>query len=142
MSRRIGRCSGNLVQGDGESAAATRAFYDEYTSVMDLPAEFYLQTIEHVFQRHDLMHGRFRVRGEIVDPGAIEKTALMTVEGERDDICAVGQTVGGARAVPQPPPAKQAHHLQPRVGHYGVFHGRRWRNRDLPQGPRLHPRAG
>src|SRR3954453_2390686 len=82
----------HLVQGDGESAAATAAFYDEYTSVMDLPAEFYLETMEHVFHGHDLMHGRFRVRGDIVDPGAIEKTALMTVEGENDDICGPGQT--------------------------------------------------
>ena len=82
----------HLVDGDGESAAATRAFYDEYATVMDLPADFYLQTVDRVFQRQDLAHGRFRVRGALVDPGAIEHTALMTVEGERDDICGVGQT--------------------------------------------------
>ena len=122
-----------LVEGDGEGAAATRAFYDEYTTVMDLPADFYLQTVDRVFQRHDLAHGRFRVRGEPVDPGAIERTALMTVEGERDDICAVGQTAAAHRLCRNLPPAKQAHHLQPAVGHYGVFHGRRWQGEIYPK---------
>src|SRR5439155_6033553 len=86
-----------LVEGDGESAAATRAFYDEYSTVMDLPADFYLQTVDRVFQRQDLAHGRFRVGSEPVNPGAIERTALLTVEGERDDICGVGQTVAAHR---------------------------------------------
>lgn len=123
----------HLVEGDGESAAATRTFYDEYCSVMDLPADFYLQTVDRVFQRQDLAHGRFRVRGETVDPGAIEHTALMTVEGERDDICAVGQTVAAHRLCRNLAPAKRSHHLQPGVGHYGVFHGRRWQNEIYPK---------
>jgi len=123
----------HLVEGDGESAAATRAFYDEYASVMDLPADFYLQTVDRVFQRQDLAHGRFRVRGDLVDPGAIERTALMTVEGERDDICGVGQTEAAHRLCRNLSPAKQAHYLQQRVGHYGVFHGRRWQNEIYPK---------
>src|SRR5713101_685494 len=81
-----------LAEGDDDGAAAGRAFYDEYSSVMDLPADFYLHTVDRVFQRQDLAHGSFRVKGEAVDPGAIEDTALMTVEGERDDICGPGQT--------------------------------------------------
>jgi poly(3-hydroxybutyrate) depolymerase len=123
----------HLVQGEGESAAATRAFYDEYTSVMDLPADFYLETMQRVFHDQDLMHGRFRVHGERVDPGAIEKTALMTVEGERDDICAVGQTVAAQSLCRNLDPAKKLHHLQPEVGHYGVFHGRRWQTETYPK---------
>jgi poly(3-hydroxybutyrate) depolymerase len=121
-----------LAEGDG-GAAATRAFYDEYSTVMDLPADFYLQTVERVFQRQDLAHGRFRVRGELADPGAVEQTALMTVEGERDDICAVGQTAAAHRLCRNLAPAKQLHHLQPQVGHYGVFHGRRWQNETYPK---------
>lgn len=123
----------HLVQGDGESAAATAAFYDEYTSVMDLPAEFYLETMERVFHGQDLMHGRFRVRSEIIDPGAIEQTALMTVEGERDDICAPGQTVAAHKLCRNLDPAKQRHHLQETVGHYGVFNGRRWQAETYPK---------
>jgi poly(3-hydroxybutyrate) depolymerase len=123
----------HLVDGEGDSAAAIRAFYDEYTSVMDLPADFYLQTIKRVFHDHDLAHGRFRVQGDLVEPAAIEKTALMTVEGERDDICAVGQTVAAHVLCSRIPAAKKFHHLQPKVGHYGVFHGRRWQNETYPR---------
>ncbi|HEX3861524.1 MAG TPA: polyhydroxyalkanoate depolymerase [Stellaceae bacterium] len=122
-----------LVDGDARGMAPTRAFYDEYSAVMDLPADFYLQTIDRVFQRHDLSNGRFRVRGEIVDPGAIRRTALMTVEGERDDICAVGQTVAAHRLCCNLEPAKHTQHLQPRVGHYGVFNGRRWQTEIYPK---------
>lgn len=122
-----------LAEGDGDGAAATRAFYDEYSTVMDLPADFYLQTVERVFQRQDLAYGRFRVRGERADPGAIDKTALMTVEGERDDICAVGQTAAAHRLCRNLAPAKKTHHLQPHVGHYGVFHGRRWESETYPK---------
>ena len=122
-----------LVAGDVDKAAATRAFYDEYRTVMDLPADFYLDTVDRVFQRHDLAHGRFRVHGELADPGAIETTALMTVEGERDDICAVGQTVAAHRLCRNLPEAKKRHHLQLNVGHYGVFNGRRWQNEIYPQ---------
>ena len=123
----------NLVKGDGESAAATRAFYEEYTAVMDLPADFYLQTVQRVFHDHDLPQGRFRVRGERVEPAAIRKTALLTVEGERDDICAPGQTVAAHDLCTGIPPAKKLHHLQPKVGHYGVFHGRRWQTETYPK---------
>jgi poly(3-hydroxybutyrate) depolymerase len=123
----------HLVRGDGESAAATRAFYKEYSSVMDLPADFYLQTIKRVFHDHDLPSGRFRVQGDLVDPAAIESTALMTVEGEKDDICAVGQTVAAHDLCTGIPPAKKTHHLQLKVGHYGVFHGRRWQTETYPK---------
>src|SRR5438094_6736205 len=101
-----------LVEGDSGSAAATRAFYDEYSTVMDLPADFYVETVDRVFQRQDLAQGRFEWRGEPVDPGAIEDTALMTVEGERDDICAVGQTVAAHRLCRNLAAAKQTHRLQ------------------------------
>src|SRR6266581_2397859 len=121
-----------LAAGDGDSAAASRAFYDEYSTVMDLPADFYLETLDRVFQRHDLAHGRFRVRGELVDPGAIETTALMTVEGERDDICAPGQTVAAQGLCSNLPMEKKLHHLQRDVGHYGVFHGHRWQKEIYP----------
>jgi len=123
----------NLVKRDGNSAAATRAFYKEYTSVMDLPADFYLQTIKRVFHDYDLPQGRFLVRGNPVEPAAIERTALMTVEGERDDICAVGQTVAAHSLCTGIPPAKKTHHLQLKVGHYGVFHGRRWQTETYPK---------
>jgi poly(3-hydroxybutyrate) depolymerase len=122
-----------LAEGDFEGVAAARAFYDEYSAVMDLPAEFYLQTIDRVFQRQDLAHGTFLVRGEMVDPGAIRQTALLTVEGERDDICAVGQTVAAHELCRNIPAAKHAHHLQPRVGHYGVFNGKRWETEIYPK---------
>jgi poly(3-hydroxybutyrate) depolymerase len=121
-----------LAEGDGESAAATRAFYDEYSTVMDLTAEFYLDTVDRVFQRQELAHGRFDVAGERADPGAIEETALMTVEGERDDICGVGQTVAAHALCRNLAPAKHLHHLQLGVGHYGVFHGRRWQGETYP----------
>jgi poly(3-hydroxybutyrate) depolymerase len=123
----------DLAKGSGESAAATRAFYNEYTSVMDLPADFYLQTIERVFHRHDLPLGQFRVRGRLIEPAAIERTALMTVEGERDDVCGPGQTVAAQNLCSTIPPAKKTHHLQLKVGHYGVFHGRRWQTETYPK---------
>ena len=123
----------NLVRGDGESAAATRAFYKEYCSVMDLPADFYLHTIKRVFHDHDLPRGSFLVRGHRVEPAAIERTALMTVEGERDDICAPGQTVAAHQLCSRIAAATKTHHLQAKVGHYGVFHGRRWRNETYPR---------
>lgn len=123
----------NLVKGDGESAAATRAFYKEYSSVMDLPADFYLQTMKRVFHDYDLPQGRFRVRGTLVEPAGIERTALMTVEGERDDVCGAGQTVVAHSLCSGIPPAKKTHHLQLKVGHYGVFHGRRWQTETYPK---------
>jgi poly(3-hydroxybutyrate) depolymerase len=123
----------SLVKGDGESAAATRAFYKEYSSVMDLPADFYLQTMKRVFHDHDLSQGRFRVRGTLVEPAAIERTALMTVEGERDDVCGAGQTVVAHSLCSGIRPAKKTQHLQPKVGHFGVFHGRRWQTEIYPK---------
>jgi poly(3-hydroxybutyrate) depolymerase len=123
----------DLARGNGESVAATRAFYNEYTAVMDLPADFYLQTIERVFHRHDLPLGEFRVRGRLVEPAAIEHTALMTVEGERDDVCGPGQTVAAHNLCTSIAPAKKTHHLQLKVGHYGVFHGRRWQTETYPK---------
>src|SRR5437868_10673414 len=122
----------NLVKDDSDSVAVTRAFYDEYSTVMDLPAEFYLETLHRVFQRHDLAQGRFEVHGEPADPGAIEQTALMTVEGERDDICGPGQTIAAQRLCHNLPASKKLHHLQPGVGHYGVFNGRRWQTETYP----------
>jgi polyhydroxyalkanoate depolymerase len=122
----------HLVKGDGESAESTRKFYDEYMSVMDLPAEFYLQTIREVFQEHALPLGKFVSRGRAVEPTAIEKTALLTIEGENDDICAVGQTSAAHELVSALPGRKKRHHLQPGVGHYGVFNGRRWNNEIYP----------
>jgi poly(3-hydroxybutyrate) depolymerase len=123
----------HLVRGDGESAEATRTFYDEYMSVMDLSADFYLQTIRLVFQEHALPLGTLTSRGRPVDPAAIEDIGLLTVEGEKDDICAVGQTVAAHELCRNLPAGKHGHHLQPHVGHYGVFNGRRWRTEIYPK---------
>lgn len=123
----------NLVRGDGEGARATKAFYDEYLSVMDLPADFYLQTVQRVFQGHALATDRFVSRGRKVEPAAITKTALLCVEGENDDICAPGQTRAALELCGGIPASRKAHHVQPRVGHYGVFNGRRWREEIFPK---------
>ncbi len=123
----------HLVKGDGESATATRKFYDEYMSVMDLPADFYLQTIERVFQQHALPLGTFESRGRLVEPRAITQTALLTVEGEHDDICSVGQTSAAHVLVSGLSDGKKELHVQPNVGHYGVFNGRRWRTEIYPK---------
>ncbi|MEM6742543.1 MAG: polyhydroxyalkanoate depolymerase [Pseudomonadota bacterium] len=118
----------HLIQGDGDSAAAHRTFYDEYLAVMDLTAEFYLQTIERVFQKHDLAVGAFSYRGErVVDPGAIRDIALLTIEGEKDDITGLGQTEAALHLAAKLPDAKKMHYIQEKVGHYGVFNGSRWR---------------
>ena len=123
----------HLVRGDGESATATKKFYDEYMSVMDLPADFYLQTVQRVFQEHALPLGTFESRGRKVEPGAIARTALLTVEGENDDICAVGQTGAAHELARGLKSGKKSRHVQPEVGHYGVFNGRRWRNEIYPK---------
>ena len=123
----------HLVRGDGESAESTRRFYNEYMSVMDLPADFYLQTVSRVFQQHALPLGRFVSRDRKVEPRAITRTALFCVEGENDDICAVGQTAAALDLCSGLPAAKKAHHLQPKVGHYGVFNGKRWRSETYPK---------
>jgi len=122
----------HLIRGDGESADAHRAFYDEYMAVMDLPADFYLETLKRVFQDHDLPRNTFFSRGRKVDPGAIEKTALLAVEGERDDICAVGQTAAALELCRNLPDSRKGYYLQKEVGHYGVFNGRRWRGEIYP----------
>ncbi|HYD29302.1 MAG TPA: polyhydroxyalkanoate depolymerase [Azospirillaceae bacterium] len=123
----------HLVVGDGDSADKHREFYDEYLSVLDLPAEFYLDTISRVFQRHDLPNGTLTWRGEKVDPGAITKVALMTVEGELDDISAPGQTIAAHRLCRNLPSHMHLDHMQPAVGHYGIFNGRKWREHVLPR---------
>jgi poly(3-hydroxybutyrate) depolymerase len=123
----------HLVRGDGESAEGTRKFYDEYMSVMDLPADFYLQTVSRVFQEHALPLGLFKTRDRLVEPRAVGKTALICIEGENDDICAVGQTAAALDLCVGLPSRKKAHHLQPGVGHYGVFNGKRWRNEIYPK---------
>ncbi|HTZ80330.1 MAG TPA: polyhydroxyalkanoate depolymerase [Stellaceae bacterium] len=123
----------HLVRGDGESAQATKSFYDEYLSVMDLPADFYLQTVERVFQEHALATDRFFSRDRKVEPRAISRTALLCVEGEKDDICAVGQTHAALELCSGIPDGRRAYHMQPKVGHYGVFNGRRWREEILPK---------
>jgi len=123
----------NLVKGDGDSAQKHREFYDEYLSVMDLTAEFYLQTIDKIFQRHLLPRGEFYHRGRKVRPEAITQTALMTVEGENDDISGIGQTQAAHDLCINLPDAKQLDYIQPEVGHYGVFNGSRFRKEILPR---------
>jgi poly(3-hydroxybutyrate) depolymerase len=123
----------HLVEGDGDSAEKHREFYDEYLSVMDLTAEFYLQTVDEVFIKHSLPNGTFRHRGELVDPSLIRRTALMTVEGERDDISGVGQTEAAHALCRNIPAERKLHRLQPGVGHFGVFNGSRFRNEIVPE---------
>jgi poly(3-hydroxybutyrate) depolymerase len=123
----------HLVDGDGDSAEKHREFYDEYMSVMDLTAEFYLQTVEKVFVSHDLPKGTLTHRNSRVDPSKITRTALMTIEGERDDISGVGQTEAAQDLCSNLAPEKKLHHLQPGVGHYGVFNGSRFRKEIVPR---------
>jgi poly(3-hydroxybutyrate) depolymerase len=123
----------HLVRGDGLSAHGHREFYDEYLSVMDLDAGFYLQTIKVAFQDHALPTGTWVSRDRPVDPGAIRNTALMTVEGELDDISGVGQTYAAHALCTNLASDKHRHWLQKNVGHYGIFNGKRWRSEILPQ---------
>jgi polyhydroxyalkanoate depolymerase len=122
----------DLVAGETQKAATTRAFYDEYGAVMDVPAEFYLETVGRIFQDNDLATGRFTWRGTPVDPGAITDTDLFTIEGGRDDICSPGQTEAAHALCTGIPEDRKQHHLQPGVGHYGVFSGSRWENEVYP----------
>lgn len=122
----------HLVDGDGESAEATKAFYDEYRSVCDMNADYYLQTVEHVFQRHSLPRGEFVHRGTRIDLGAITDTALLAIEGERDDISGIGQTRAALHLATGLAEAKKHYHLAPEVGHYGIFNGSKWRERIAP----------
>ncbi len=123
----------HLIEGDCDSVQQHRTFYDEYLAVMDLPAEFYLQTVKTVFQDHALPEGTFSHRGTKVDCRAIRKTALMTVEGERDDICGAGQTEAAHDLCSRIPAADHYHYVQPGVGHFGVFNGTRWRTEIQPR---------
>jgi poly(3-hydroxybutyrate) depolymerase len=122
-----------IAAGEHDKAAHTKAFYEEYFAVADLPAEFYLETVGKVFQTYDLPRGELMWRGTKVDPSAIRRTALMTVEGERDDICSVGQTVAAQDLCTSVRPYWRTHHVQTGVGHYGVFSGRRWQNEIYPR---------
>lgn len=122
----------HLVQGDEESAEATKRFYDEYRSVCDMTAEFYLQTIDVVFQSHALPNGAFRHRGKLIDPRAITDTAILAIEGERDDISGLGQTKAALTLSSRLPASKKKYFMAPKVGHYGIFNGSKWRNQIAP----------
>lgn len=122
----------HLVQGDGDSAEATKRFYEEYRSVCDMTSEFYLQTIETVFQRHALPKGEYLHRGKRVDPGAITDIGLLAIEGERDDISGLGQTRAALTLATNLPAEKKRYLMAEGVGHYGIFNGSKWRNRIAP----------
>jgi poly(3-hydroxybutyrate) depolymerase len=122
----------HLVQGDGDSVEAHNRFYDEYLAVMDVAADYYLETVDEVFKRHTLPNGEMTWRGQTIDPAAITKTALMTVEGELDDISAPGQTIAAHAMCANLDQAKHENLLQAGVGHYGIFNGRRWREKIKP----------
>lgn len=123
----------HLIEGRVEEARTIQDFYEEYLAVNDLPAEFYLETVAKVFQTYDLARGELVWNQRRVDTSAIRRTALMTVEGERDDICAVGQTVAAQDLCPSIRPYLKTHHVQTGVGHYGVFSGRRWNTQIYPR---------
>ncbi len=122
----------HLVAGDDESADATKDFYDEYRSVCDMSAEYYLQTIDTVFQRHLLPKGEMTHRGVPVDPTAITKVGLLAIEGERDDISGLGQTRAALDIATKLPAAKKAYYMAEGAGHYGIFNGRKWRTLIAP----------
>lgn len=122
----------HLTNGETDKADIIKTFYDEYFAVLDLPAEFYLETVQYVFQDALLPKGELTWHGEKVRPAAIKKTALLTVEGERDDICALGQTVAAHDLCKGLRPYLKRHHMQAGVGHYGVFSGRKWENQIYP----------
>ncbi len=124
---------GHLANGDLDKAEPILTFYHEYFAMMDLPAEFYLQTIRGVFQDHLLPLGQLTSRGRPVEPGKIRRTALLTVEGEKDDICAIGQTLAAQDLCSGLMPYRKQHHVQAGVGHYGVFNGRRWQQQIYPR---------
>lgn len=127
------RMFNHLIKGDESSAESHRRFYDEYLAVMDVPASYYLETVSSFFQKHELADGVFRVRGELVEPRAIERTALLTVEGELDDISAPGQTIAAQGLCSSVPAERRGQYMQVGVGHYGIFNGRKWRTEILPR---------
>jgi poly(3-hydroxybutyrate) depolymerase len=122
-----------LVQGDGDSAHKHKEFYDEYLAVMDLAAEYYLQTVDVVFVRHDLPKGEMTHRGRLIAPDKIKRVALLTIEGEHDDISGLGQTEAAHRLCTSIPAEHKVHWMQPGVGHYGVFNGSRFRSEIAPR---------
>jgi len=122
----------HLVDDEFDQAEVTRTFYEEYMAVADLSADFYLDTVSLVFQQYALPQGRLRHRGRAIDPAAIRRTALVTIEGERDDICAIGQTLAAQDLARSLRPYMRTHYVQPNVGHYGVFSGKRWQNSIYP----------
>lgn len=121
-----------IANGEHEQAESTRRFYEEYFAVADLPAEFYIETVRRVFQEYELARGVLQVHGRPVRPQAIRRTALLTVEGERDDICALGQTLAAHDLCAGIRPYMKSHYVQPGAGHYGVFSGRRWETQIYP----------
>ena len=123
----------NLVNGEHAKAKATKDFYDEYFAVLDLTAEFYLETVDRVFVRHLLPKGEMLHRGKEVNLADIRRAGLMTIEGEKDDISGVGQTQAAQRLCVNVPAAKRVHYLQKDVGHYGVFNGSRFRREIVPR---------
>lgn len=123
----------HLVKDDGDSADKHRAFYDEYSAVMDLDAKFYLDTVDAVFIKHDLPNGTLKYRGKKVDPSKITDIALFTVEGENDDISGVGQTEAAHFICAGLDKKLRKHYVQPNVGHYGVFNGSRFRQEIAPR---------
>ncbi len=122
----------DIVEDRLDKAEVTRTFYEEYLAVADLAADFYIETVKSVFQEYALPKGRMTFRGRKVDPSAIRRTALLTIEGERDDICAVGQTLAAQDLCTRLRPYMRTHYVQPGVGHYGVFSGRRWQTQIYP----------
>jgi poly(3-hydroxybutyrate) depolymerase len=122
----------HLVEGEFDKAEVTRTFYEEYMAVADLSADFYLETVQRVFQDYALPAGTLRHGDRVVDPAAIRRTALLTIEGERDDICAVGQTLAAQDLCSKLRPYMRTHYVQAGVGHYGVFSGKRWQNQIYP----------
>jgi poly(3-hydroxybutyrate) depolymerase len=122
----------NLANGEHDKAQVTKAFYDEYFAVLDLSAEFYLETVRLVFQEYALPTGKLEWHGERIEPRAIRRTMLLTVEGERDDICAAGQTAAAHELCSGLRPYLKRHHMQAGVGHYGVFSGNRWTSQIYP----------
>jgi poly(3-hydroxybutyrate) depolymerase len=122
----------HLVADEFDKAEVTRTFYEEYMAVADLSADFYLETVDLVFQKYALPKGELQFKGRTVDPAAIRRTALVTIEGERDDICSIGQTLAAQDLASSLRPYMRTHYVQPNVGHYGVFSGKRWQNSIYP----------
>jgi polyhydroxyalkanoate depolymerase len=123
----------HLVAGEEEKAEAAKTFYDEYFAVLDLTAEFYLGTVRTIFQEYALPLGKLTYKGQPIAPRSIRRTALLTVEGEKDDICGLGQTMAALDLCPSLPTSMRSHHLQTGVGHYGVFAGKRWQQEIYPR---------